>query len=525
MKSNIKMMGVVSMVTVLAVPFVGTSAFANEVDPTPYNQKDALTVDSDKSAIVGKVNMLDGLTTYRLDGRGNETASEAFKGNESSKNSIHYDGEGLVETGKNKTDDNGVAWHGQFKDSEGNDTTIKELKWQQSDRSSITFAGANGTALKNVAKGVDGTDAVNVDQLNSVNQTAKSAQENANINSETIGALNTRVTKTEGDVTAVSKTANNAAIDAKNADANAAKASKEAKSAQSTADTGLATGVKALGVANVAKIRTDQLEKSKVDNTTFVADQLRQDKNTQANTDRLDGLDQTVIAHDGAISDTNGRVDNLYQVKADKNDVNEVRGALGDTNTRIDVTNANLDNESNTRAASVDNLQNQVNTKVSNDEFVADQKRQDDNVSRETAARKADTQQQAVINNKFEKRQDVTDAAIVNVNEASIARDKQTLNDANAYTDRTKQELSGRMDKIEDKAYSGIAASMAMTGLSPVIHANKSAVSVAAGSYSNQAAVAVGFSHRFDDDATTLRLNGAVANRHAGWAAGITHEF
>lgn len=127
--------------------------------------------------------------------------------------------------------------------------------------------------------------------------------------------------------------------------------------------------------------------------------------------------------------------------------------------------------------------------------------------------------------NTLEDRQGNTEQAITAVNANAIARDKEVLSDAKSYVDRTRGELNNRIDNVERKAYSGIAASMAMTGLSPVIHANKSAMSVSVGSYASQGAVAVGYSRRFGDDATTLRINGAVADRNFGGAVGLTHEF
>ena len=494
---------VASVATAGLITFTAANAGAVDIVSTtpsqekPYVDPSFVPMDrnSDTAAAIDKINYLDGEQRTRLDGRDNEISDRNFANELGNASAVHYDGDKVVKTDRDLHDtQTGTV----LRDRKGNAIKERELV-KGSD--TITFRGDNGTQLKNVANGVDANDAVNVSQLKDV------------------------------------------------------------------------------------------------------------DAKVQQNTDRLGGVEETQKAHSQALVKeseerekgykTNGdRITALAQEKAGQADVDKMHA---DTNARIDTTNTNLDKEAAVRAESVDNLQQQLHTKVSHDEFVADQKRQDEradkdrantrselnakvnvntyqnqlkvdqaktataqqaadtaqaNVSRETVAREADTQRldkakadrteldkavkdQAQVNEKvvttqnshglritdLEGRATTNEQAITEVNSNAIAREQQLLTTSKAYVDRTRDELNGRIDGVERKAYSGVAASMAMTGLSPVIHADKSAMSVAVGSYASQAAVAVGYSKRFADDATTLRINGAVADRHVGGAVGLTHEF
>lgn len=246
------------------------------------------------------------------------------------------------------------------------------------------------------------------------------------------------------------------------------------------------------------------------------------------------------VAAQAAINDqVSSETKRLDTVKADKNQVNAVIDSVDAVATE---TRAHGD-----KIQSLDSRTSAVETQTSanSNAINANAARQSD-INEDVEARKADRSElkqavtdQSKVNDKvaqvqtnhgqrintLEDRQGNAEQAITDVNNDSIARDKEVLSDAKSYVDRTRGELNNRIDNVERKAYSGIAASMAMSGLSPVIHANKSAMAVSVGSYASQGAVAVGYSRRFGDDATTLRINGGVADRNFGGAVGITHEF
>lgn len=296
------------------------------------------------------------------------------------------------------------------------------------------------------------------------------------------------------------------------------------------------------------------------------------------------GVEKTDAVNVGQLKDVENKADyatsetqKLWEDKASVQNVEELRGAHDEevkerikndatTNDRIDTTNSNLDKESAARVTTDNNQQQQIDTKADAKEVnewletKADQSGLDStnaNVAGNTTAinnesgraqeaernnANAAAAAQNTANNGVEvgnaayHQASVNSQSIVSLNNDINAVDSRSAQraqaaerNANAYTDSaigaSEKRTNAKIEDVKGKAYSGVALSEAMSALAPTIHADKSAIGVAVGTYQSHGAVAVGYSHRFEDDATTIRLNTGVSDRNFGAALGVTHEF
>lgn len=467
------------------------------------------------------------------DSRMNELSDRNYKSEVLGGSAIHYDGDKVVKTDTDLTDTvTGAVMH----DRNGNALKVRKL---ETGSDSITLRGDSGTAIHNVKAGDAPNDAVNVSQLNKVDQVAKAAQANSNSNATAIGQTNNKVKTLEGNIKAVGNTAASAALAASGADAKAVTASKIGNEAKHDASSAMAVGADAKGTANIAKNHADKLEVSKVDVSTFEADQRRQDAAAQENKDRLNGVDETLVAHGQAINSTNGRIDtvsstlttetnNLWKdkasqkdvdnvtanlqgqvdTKADKADVDKVSKAANDANESSSLANggvARLDSEK----ASHDEVVQASSSTLSSANAYTDESRESSRVYSEQVA--ASWGRHAM--------------------EYADYRDDVTLSEAKSYTDAKYDAVSQRQDSMERKQKDnqreyrgGIAATAAMANIPTARDIGRLSIGVGVGSFASANAVAVGASYRINERTTVKGSFSSTGSQHVA-GAGVAYEF
>lgn len=273
---------------------------------------------------------------------------------------------------------------------------------------------------------------------------------------------------------------------------------------------------------------------TKVDKTTFYADQKRQDDQIKDLQGEQKTTNLTLVSQRNDINQNSQRINQ-------KADADKVQAAL---DTKVDTSvydqgQAEQDGKISAAQATGEKAQRTAE--------VADSKADKAQVTANTAHSEAVTAQATAVTARTEaaaadskasyavsetERLDSVKASRSEVNQLNAQTNAnakgyaaQAESNANAYTDAKFKETDQKIKDVADKAYSGVALTEAMTALTPTVHADKSAIGVAVGTYSNHGAVAVGYSHRFTDDATTLRLNTGVSDRNFGAALGVTHEF
>lgn len=98
--------------------------------------------------------------------------------------------------------------------------------------------------------------------------------------------------------------------------------------------------------------------------------------------------------------------------------------------------------------------------------------------------------------------------------------------DARAYTDLRFADLSFDLNELENDAFAGTAAALALATVPQTLSAGANMIGGAISHYRGQTAFGFGFSSAIDDGSAVLRLNGSIdTNGHAGVAAGAGLSF
>lgn len=509
----------------------------------------------------------DALTTReQQDGRYNELSDRNFNVSLSNASALHYDNDKVVKTDENLKD---TITGAEMKDREGNNLKVRKLEKGSDD---ITLRGDKGTGIHNLRDGVADKDAVNVSQLNKVDQTAKAAQANANATAAAIGDTNNKVKFLGEDVKAVAKTASNADLKAAGADAKA-----------ETAKKGLA----------VAQSDIKKLDQTKVSNTTFLADQKRQDdaladtkqQMKAADDNLMEGVNQAHTLASSAYENTGilmNETEDLRNTKADKGDLNSLQSTVTSNRQRVDTQVGLLKGEINTKVDGTVYM-NQVAYDDADRKDLRDQTQKlwSDKASQaaldneagarteETAERikgyndlderKADrTELQASYNDLNDRKAEKVDvqkaqstaevavaksdnntAAIKAVGAQTVAntQDIVTLNNAvnnnavqgRAYTDQQVGEVSRKVDGLkaqQDKDRTeyrnGLAATAAMANI-PGVAGHKFDLGVGLGNFANSTAVAVGMHYRPSEN-NVFQMSAAAGNSGKG-VVGLGYSY
>ena len=316
--------------------------------------------------------------------------------------------------------------------------------------------------------------------------------------------------------------------------------------------------------------------------------------------DSIDGHTKTLEALDAAqqqeskdrivgYSENSQRITTVAEQKADKSDVNEVRGALEkSTSERIatdaghDVKIADLyDTKANaaevnewleTKADKADLDKTNVSVSVVSKTAVqASQDAKDAQASADIANRenarmddiKADKTDVARVDRRAKSAQVAADNAGADASKARLEAERldkvkadkvtvtaaisqnyeylngqindaqshnaaaraQTLRQANAYTDQKVSALSSRVDHVEKKANAGAASAIAISQIPQAIHAGHGSIGIGTGFYSGQNAVALGVSYRLNDDRTTVKASAAKSSQGSAFGLGASIEF
>lgn len=127
--------------------------------------------------------------------------------------------------------------------------------------------------------------------------------------------------------------------------------------------------------------------------------------------------------------------------------------------------------------------------------------------------------------------------ALHNVADATFATDAvnlrqlqggldQVMADSMAYTDLRFADLSFDLSELENDAFAGTAAAMAMSAIPQTIDGGASMVGGAVSHYRGETAFGFGFSSAFNDGSAVVRVNGTIDTRgRGGVAAGAGFSF
>ena len=97
---------------------------------------------------------------------------------------------------------------------------------------------------------------------------------------------------------------------------------------------------------------------------------------------------------------------------------------------------------------------------------------------------------------------------------------------ANAYTDQRIMAISYDLKKVRRDSYAGTAGALAAAGLPQAYEAGKGMVAMAGGTYQGQSAFALGLSKAMNDGHTVVKLSGTYDTQgRAGGAAGVGYQF
>ena len=98
------------------------------------------------------------------------------------------------------------------------------------------------------------------------------------------------------------------------------------------------------------------------------------------------------------------------------------------------------------------------------------------------------------------------------------------LNSALSKVNQDMQTINNRIDKVEDRAYAGIAASNAMSMITPPSGVSNS-VGVGFGQYANKQAVAIGYSYTTPNNKWRIRAAAAANGEKGSVAAGVNYSW
>lgn len=514
------------------------SVLAGENEGTVWNKAGDIFVNttdgtsSNLNAVAGKVITVDDQLGVH-DARGNELSDQAYAARLEGQSALHYDNDKVVKTDKDlmsKTDDKIGQTSQVMKDRDGNALKVREIQKGTDD---ITFRGDNGTSLHNVAAGVEPKDAVNVSQLKA---TAQGLQNSIDGHGETLKSLDAAQQKESQD---------------------------------------RIQGYK----ENSQRITTVAEQKADKNDVNEVREALSRSTSERISTD---------ANHDSKISDlydtkaNAAEVNEWLETKADKSDLNVTNQNIAGNTTLINAETRNREAQGNKIVSDQSVVNNNVKTSISNlqstkvgrDEFKDEQDRQDAALAQEVKNRTTDSERLdsqkadkkdvkdltsristneaktwqhgleiSDLNNRTDNVEKTAGAALSVGNEAynnsinnaeaiknehndSVARDVQTLKNANGYTDRTRNELRSEIGDVRKEGRAGTAAAISLGQLQTPIHADKNIISVGVGSWKGQNAVSVGAGRRWGDQAE-WSAKGGVSFSSRGQALGgsVGYEF
>lgn len=187
-----------------------------------------------------------------------------------------------------------------------------------------------------------------------------------------------------------------------------------------------------------------------------------------------------------------------------------------------------LDHQNDRIKAHSKSIGNLYQQKVDTETFRVDQKRQDDQLQKEAQSRSDGDV------NTLKQSQSYTDVQVAPVaqktqeNSRGIYQNSAAIQDHEERLSNLESDYSGLSNRIDDnrnEARSGVAVALAASSVPQSVKADTSSIGVGTGNFKSHSAVAVGYSYRFSDDATTLKAAVGVSDRNTGWNAGISHEF
>ncbi|WP_436857297.1 YadA-like family protein [Citrobacter tructae] len=115
-------------------------------------------------------------------------------------------------------------------------------------------------------------------------------------------------------------------------------------------------------------------------------------------------------------------------------------------------------------------------------------------------------------------------AAVNDTDAVNYAQLKQSVEEANYYTDQKMGEMSSKIQGVEDKMSGGIASAMAMAGLPQAYAPGASMTSIAGGTFNGETAIALGVSVVSESGGWVYKLQG-TSNSQGDYSAAIGAGF
>lgn len=205
-----------------------------------------------------------------------------------------------------------------------------------------------------------------------------------------------------------------------------------------------------------------QLDVLKADSSTtnFLSDQITelQDYKLNKSTFERDHNDRLDVEED------------LYEIKADKTDLDNVKGEVKTINSNIYSMSSKIDNAysiSYSNQQDIESLNKEIN---------------------------------------------------------SGKNDKRILESANAYTDTHINNLNNKVDKLKKETRSGISSAIAMANIPTTPNIGKLNIGIGLGNFKDSSSLAIGSSFRFNESITS-KFSIANSNDTTSFGAGMSYDF
>lgn len=162
--------------------------------------------------------------------------------------------------------------------------------------------------------------------------------------------------------------------------------------------------------------------------------------------------------------------DDLYEIKADKTDLDNVKGEVKTTNNNISSISSKIDN---------------------------------------------------VYSISYSNQQDIE---LLNKEINSSKNDKRILESANNYTDIHINNLNNKVDKLKKETRSGISSAIAMANIPTTPNIGKLNIGIGLGNFKDSSSLAIGSSYRFNESITS-KFSIANSNNVTSFGAGMNYDF